>query len=411
VAQVLAPAPTSFIGREKETAEIARLLTGAGRLLTLTGPAGVGKTRLALEAAAGMGGQFAHGVMCVSLAPLRDRSLVVAALAAALGVPERQGRSRLDSLKEALRDRSQLLVLDNFEQVLPAAPVLVELVIACPGLRLLVTSRAALRVSGEQEFVVSPLRLPGPGAAMHNPAELGRVEAVQLFVDRARAVRSDFALSEQTAGAVADICERLDGLPLAIELAAAWARVLEPPELRARLQHRLPLLMAGARDLPPRQQTLRAAIGWSYELLDADERRLFRQLAVFAGRSGMRSRVDPARPGAAGRAEPAASRANWGRAALRHAGDYPGVRPRAARDQRRGGRPPSPARQLLPPSGRDSQTGAEWAQPGGVARAPGARARQFPRGAAGGAGQGRCGHSPETRRGAERVLGGARPSG
>ena len=280
---MLAPAPTSFIGHEKETAEIARLLTGAGRLLTLTGPAGVGKTRLALEAAAGMGGQFAHGVMCVSLAPLRDPSLVVAALAAALGVPERQGRSRLDSLKEALRDRSQLLVLDNFEQVLPAAPVLVELVIACPGLRLLVTSRAALRVSGEQEFVVSPLRLPGPGAAMHNPAELGRVEAVQLFVDRARAVRSDFALSEQTAGAVADICERLDGLPLAIELAAAWARVLEPPELRARLQHRLPLLMAGARDLPPRQQTLRAAIGWSYELLDADERRLFRQLAVFAG--------------------------------------------------------------------------------------------------------------------------------
>ena len=243
----------------------------------------MGKTRLALEAAAGMGRHFVHGVLCLSLAPVRDPWLVAPVLAATLGVPQRQGQSRLDSLKEALRDRTQLLVLDNFEQVLPAAPLLVELVTACPGVRLLVTSRAALRISGEQEFAVLPLQLPGPGAAMRSPAELGRVEAVQLFVDRARAVRSDFALSEQTAEAVANICKRLDGLPLAIELAAAWTRVLEPSELRSRLQRRLPLLMAGTRDLPPRQQTLRAAIGWSHELLAADERRLFRQLAVFTG--------------------------------------------------------------------------------------------------------------------------------
>jgi predicted ATPase len=187
--------PTSFVGRERETAEIARLLTGGSRLVTLTGPAGVGKTRLALETAGGLAHHFTHGIARVSLAPVRDPLLVPSALAGVLEVPERQGQSHLEGVKQALRDREALLVLDNFEQVLPAGPLLVDLLSACQSVRLLVTSRIVLRVSGEHEFVVSPLRLPGPQTeASSSLAELARIEAVQLFVDRARAVRPEFAL-------------------------------------------------------------------------------------------------------------------------------------------------------------------------------------------------------------------------
>ena len=282
--QALQLPPTTFVGREKETAEIARrLTTGPARLVTLTGPGGVGKTRLALEVAAGLGRHFQDGVVRVSLSTISDPELVPSAIAVALGLPEKSGQSRLDALKEALHARAHLLVLDNFEQVVSAAPQLVELVSACPELRILVTSREVLRVSGEHEFALAPLGVPEPADAERSLDALARVEAVQLFVERARAVKSDFALSDHNARAIADICRRLDGLPLAIELAAAWTRVLAPAALLGRLEHRLPLLIVGVRDLPARHQTLRGAIAWSYELLAADERALLRELAVFSG--------------------------------------------------------------------------------------------------------------------------------
>lgn len=272
---------SSFVGREREIAELVRLL-GTTRLVTLTGPGGVGKTRLALQVASDAADRFANGVSFVPLAPIRDRLLVTSAIARALAVQEVAGRPLLATLQDAVGDRALLLVLDNFEQVLGAAVQVAALLTACPRLRILVTSRAVVHVSGEHDYAVPPLRLPERDSPP--PLErLSQYEAVRLFIERAQAAQTSFAVTNESAPVVSEICHRLDGLPLAIELAAARVRVLAPGAILARLGRRLDLLVGGARDQSERHQTLRAAIAWSYDLLDDGERALFRQLAVFTG--------------------------------------------------------------------------------------------------------------------------------
>jgi predicted ATPase/class 3 adenylate cyclase len=278
------PAPlTGFVGRRRELEEITTLLGREGvRLLTLTGPGGSGKTRLALRMAAGLVEGFPDGVVLVDLASIEDPTLVPAAVARALGVREVLDQPVLETLTDQLADQRLLLLLDNFEQVVPAAAVVHRLLVACPQLKVLVTSRAALHVSGEHEYPVPPLAVPdlelppGPDGGVAS-------EAVALFADRARAVRPDFTVATQNAATVAEICRPLDGLPLAIELAAARIKLLSPQAMLERLQQRLRLLIGGPRDLPARQQTLRATIEWSYRLLAPAEQRLFARLAVFAG--------------------------------------------------------------------------------------------------------------------------------
>jgi len=272
---------TSFIGREREVAAAKQLL-GTTRLLTLTGPGGTGKTRLSLQLAAEVTDQFPHGVYFVPLAPISDPALVASTVAQALGLAEPRGKSPLEGLQEYLRDRQLLLVLDNFEQIVSAAPLVIELLKAGTGLKILVTSRAVLRVYGEQEFLVPPLQLPDP---KHLPSleSLSQYGAVTLFIQRAVAVKPNFTVTNDNAAAVAEITARLDGLPLAIELAAARIKILPPQAMLARLGHRLSLLGSGGRDLPARQQTLRGAIAWSYDLLDAGSRRLMARLSVFVG--------------------------------------------------------------------------------------------------------------------------------
>ncbi len=272
---------TSFVGRSRELSEVKQLLS-QGRLLTLTGPSGSGKTRLALQVATELRGQFPDGVFFVPLAPVTDPALVASTIAQTLGLPETPGRSVVDTLKDDLRGQSALLLLDNFEQVLPAAPLVAELLAACPRLKSLVTSRAALRLSGEGEYPVPPLALPD--LTQLPPAQtLAQYPAIALFLQRAQAARPGFALTDDTARAVAEICVRLDGLPLAIELAAARLKLLPPRAMLARLERRLEFLTGGPRDLPARQQTLRGAIAWSYDLLDESEQAAFRWLAVFTG--------------------------------------------------------------------------------------------------------------------------------
>ena len=281
------PAPaTPLVDREEETAAVADLVVGRGaRLVTLTGPGGVGKSRLAVEAARGLGSRFADGVRFVDLAPVQSADFVPAAIAAGLGLST-SGSRLLSDVLSYVRPKQVLLVLDNFEQVAGAAPLIAELLAAAPGLVVLATSRSVLRISGEHEFPVPPLPVPPTGTG-RDPAGLQQYAAVRLFLDRAGAAAPGFALNRQNAPAVAELCRRLDGLPLAIELAAARIRLLPPRALLARLDQGMNVLTGGPRDLPERQRTLRNTLEWSFNLLSADEQRLFARLGVFAGTFGL----------------------------------------------------------------------------------------------------------------------------
>jgi predicted ATPase/class 3 adenylate cyclase len=275
--------PTLLVGREREVAEVSDRLRSEGvRLITLTGPGGTGKTRVGLQAAADLLGEFADGVFFVPLATLTDPALVTSAVAASLGVVESGERRLEESLEAYLHAKRLLLLLDNFEQVVEAAALVAELLSSCPALKVLATSRIPLRIYGERDFPVPPLTLPDPGR-LPPPERLTQYEAVRLFVERAQDARPDFSVTNENAPAVAEICARLDGLPLAIELAAARVRLLSPQAMLTRLSNRLKLLKGGPRDLPTRQQTLRGTIDWSYDLLEEGEKKLFERLSVFSG--------------------------------------------------------------------------------------------------------------------------------
>jgi predicted ATPase len=277
------PVPvTPLLGREQEAAAVEDLVVREGvRLVTLTGPGGVGKSRLMVEAVRRLGPGFADGARFLELASVSAADLVAAAIAAGLGLNTSAGSLSTD-LESYLRPRGLLLALDNFEQVVGAAPLLADLLAAAPGLVVLVTSRTVLRLSGEHEFPVPPLPVP-PADAAPDPADLRRYASVSLFVERAHAVAPGFELTDANAEAVAEICRRLDGLPLAIELAAARVRLLPPQALASRLDQRFSVLTGGARDLPERQRTLKNTLDWSFGLLSAGEQALFARLGVFAG--------------------------------------------------------------------------------------------------------------------------------
>jgi predicted ATPase/DNA-binding CsgD family transcriptional regulator len=272
---------TSFIGRERELAQARRLLAGS-YLVTLTGPGGSGKTRLCIALAAEVAGDYPDGVYFVPLAPVRDPGLVPSTIAQSLGLQDARDRPLMDHLVSQLNERQVLLVLDNFEHLLAGAPAVARLLRETSALRILVSSRSSLRISGEQECPVPPLALPDPGSSP-TPEALAGCESVRLFAERAAAVLPDFALDEQNAPAIAQIARRLDGLPLALELAAARVKLLPPEAILARLEHSLRLLTGGGRDLPDRQQTLRATIAWSHDLLTEEARRLLATCSVFTG--------------------------------------------------------------------------------------------------------------------------------
>ena len=276
-------ATTPLFGREDELAQLCAMLRQTEiRLVTLTGPGGVGKTRLSLAVASAVQSDFIDGVCFISLAPVSDPAKFVPTVAQALGLWETRDRPLTEQLQTFLKSQHRLLLMDNFEQVVAAAPQLSLLLSSCPRLHLLVTSRATLHLSGEYEFSVAPLAVPNL-AQYPEQQTFKRVPSVHLFLERARAVRHSFALTQANGRAIAEICVRLEGLPLAIELAAAHIKLLSPQALLKRLTHRLDLLTNGACDLPARQQTLRSTLQWSYDLLSCEEQRLFRWLSVFVG--------------------------------------------------------------------------------------------------------------------------------
>jgi predicted ATPase/DNA-binding SARP family transcriptional activator len=281
-ASTLPRAPTRLIGRRRETSAVCGLLREGARLVTLTGAGGAGKTRLALAVAAELEREFVDGVVFIELAAVDNPKLLGETIADALDVSGDASGSPASALRCHLRARNLLLVLDNFERILPAATLVAELLQAAPGVKTIVTSRAALHIQSEQQFDVPPLALPAD-SELSDLERLARCEAVALFTERARARNPTFELTAANAPSVAEICRRLDGLPLALELAAVWTKMLDPPALLGRLQPRLGLLVDGAGDLPPRHQTLRATIEWSARLLAPSERRLFGRVAVFAG--------------------------------------------------------------------------------------------------------------------------------
>src|SRR5437899_1580953 len=281
------PVPrTGFVGREKEAAATKELLLRQDvRLVTVTGPGGIGKTRLGVEVASGLCEWFPGGIYFVPLSPLNDPSLIASVIVQTLGIREAGGQSPLEILKKNFEDSlsaPMLFLMDNFEHLVQAAPTVAELLALGPNLKILVTSRSALHVYGEHEFPVPPLALPDSRFAS-SVEHLSQCPAVPLCLQRAVAARPDFELNRASASAVTESCARLDGLPLAIELAAARIKVLSPASMLTRLASRLQLLTGGARDLPERQQTLRAAMDWSYDLLNAAEQKLFRRLSVFVG--------------------------------------------------------------------------------------------------------------------------------
>jgi predicted ATPase/DNA-binding SARP family transcriptional activator/DNA-binding CsgD family transcriptional regulator len=271
---------SDLVGRAREIAEVRQHLSN-GRLVTLTGPGGIGKTRLSIAVAHAVAGSFPDGACFVDLAPVRDPELVMAAVAHALEVREQPGVSTRDALRDTLGTKRLLLVLDNFEQVVAAAPAVAALLEAAPEVRAIVTSRQRLRVRGEQKYAVGPLLLPDT-AELADVAALSQYAAVSLFIQRAQAARSDFDVTSENAAAIAAICHRLDGLPLAIELAAARVPVLTPQAILARLDRALALLVDGAPDLPDRQRTIRDTIRWSFDLLDHAQQRLLTRMSVFA---------------------------------------------------------------------------------------------------------------------------------
>ena len=304
---------TALLGRDADVQTLRHWLADpAARLITLTGPGGAGKTRLALELARAIAAEGATRVVFVPLAAIRNPAFVAPAIAEALGLSDVTALDLPRRARVACGDRPTLLVLDNFEQVLDAAPLVADLLTSVASLRVLVTSRAPLRVRGEREYAVGPLALEADADAM-SPADLARSPAVRLFVERVRDVQPDFRLTSANGPTVTAICRRLDALPLALELAAPWIKVLTAEDLLRRLAHDVLLSTAGPRDLPERQQTMNATVAWSYQLLGPDEQRVFRRLgalpgrfpieaaaAVLAGREGASAGSDEALGAAAG---------------------------------------------------------------------------------------------------------------